>query len=158
VTEDSRVLRMRRLCCRPPIASAPSSSSPERQALDNMTSYCLGLVVPEGMSQVTRRSEVCNVSSAFSMPGYLLALLQELSHVPRVLTEVIEPKQVQTRIEYVFGTRSKRMYRELVITFRTKNLVYFVFWRFRSALNTLVLAFTLAHTHTHTWMMMRVPC
>jgi len=67
------------------------------------------------------------VSSAFSMPGYLLALLQELSHVPRVLTEVIEPKQVQTRIEYVFGTRSKRMYRELVITFRTKNLVYFVF-------------------------------
>jgi len=38
VPEDSRVLRVRCLCCRPPIASTPGLSPPERPGLDNMTS------------------------------------------------------------------------------------------------------------------------
>ena len=57
------------------------------------TSYCLDLDVLEGMSQVPRRLEVCN--SALSTPGYLLALLRELSLVPQAPTEVVEPKQVR---------------------------------------------------------------
>jgi len=57
--------------------------------------YCLDPVVPEGMSQVSERSEVVYINGAPSTPGYLLALLQELSHVPRGLTEIAEAKQVQ---------------------------------------------------------------
>ena len=38
VPENSQVLRVRHLCCRTPIASAPGSSPPERVGLDNMTS------------------------------------------------------------------------------------------------------------------------
>ena len=38
VPEDSRVLRARRLCTQPPIASTPGSSPPERPGLDNVTS------------------------------------------------------------------------------------------------------------------------
>jgi hypothetical protein len=45
------------------------------------------------MSQVPRRLEVCN--SALSTPGYLLALLRELSLVLQAPTEVVEPKQVR---------------------------------------------------------------
>ena len=38
VPEDSRVLRARRLCTQPPIASKPGSSPPERPGPDNSTS------------------------------------------------------------------------------------------------------------------------
>jgi len=38
VPEDSRVLRARRLCTQPPIASTPGSSPPERPGPDNSTS------------------------------------------------------------------------------------------------------------------------
>jgi len=38
VPEDSRVLRARRLCTQPPIASTPGSIPPERPGLDNITS------------------------------------------------------------------------------------------------------------------------
>ena len=38
--------------------------------------YCLDQVVPEGMSQVSRRSEVAYINGAPSTPGYLLALLR----------------------------------------------------------------------------------
>jgi len=35
------------------------------------------------------------INGALSTPGYLLALLRELSHVPRGLTENAEAKQVR---------------------------------------------------------------
>ena len=47
------------------------------------------------MSQVSRRSEVAYINGAPSTPGYLLALLRELSHVLRGLAEIAEAKQVQ---------------------------------------------------------------
>ena len=53
--------------------------------------YFLDRFVPEGMSQVSRWSEVGNIST----PVYLVALLWELSHVPRGLTENAEAKQVR---------------------------------------------------------------
>jgi len=40
----------------------------------------------EGMSQVSRRSEVAYINGAPSIPGCLLALLRELSQCPRALT------------------------------------------------------------------------
>jgi len=42
------------------------------------------------MSQVSRRSEVAYINGAPSTPGYLLALLRELSQCPRALTEIRE--------------------------------------------------------------------
>jgi len=47
------------------------------------------------MSQVSKRSEVVLINGAPSTPGYLLALLRELSHVLPDLTEIAEAKQVQ---------------------------------------------------------------
>jgi len=57
--------------------------------------YCLDRVVPEGMSQVSRQSEVAYINGAPSTPGYLLALLRELSQCPRALTEITKPKQAR---------------------------------------------------------------
>jgi len=54
--------------------------------------YCLYQVVPERMSQVSKRSEVVYINGASSTSGYLLALLRELSHFPRGLTEIAEAK------------------------------------------------------------------
>jgi len=56
---------------------------------------CLDPVVPERLSQVSKQSEVVYMNGAPSTPGYLLALLRELSHVPRGLTEIAEAKQVR---------------------------------------------------------------
>ena len=39
--------------------------------------------------------EVGYINNAPSTPGYLLALLQEVSHVLRALTEIAEAKQVR---------------------------------------------------------------
>ena len=54
-----------------------------------------------------------------STPGYLLALLRELSHVPRVLKENAEAKQVRktniTDILYQIG----KMVQKSILTFRT---------------------------------------
>jgi len=44
------------------------------------------------------------MNSALSTPGYLLALLRELSHVPRGLTENAEAKQVR-KTNQIFCTR-----------------------------------------------------
>jgi len=55
--------------------------------------YCLDRVVPEGMSQVSRRSEVAYINGAPSTPSYLLALLRELLQCPRAVTEITKPKQ-----------------------------------------------------------------
>ena len=57
--------------------------------------YCLDRVVPEGMSQVSRRSEDAYINGAPSTSGHLLALLREQSYVPRGLTEIAEANQVR---------------------------------------------------------------
>ena len=63
------------------------------------------------MSQVSRRSEVVCINGVPSTPGYLLALLRELSHVPRVVTEIAKAKQErktnQTGISYQFKKGSE---------------------------------------------------
>jgi len=70
--------------------------------------YCLDWIVPEGMSQVSRRSEVAYINGAPSIPGYLLALLRELSQCPRGLTEITKPKQAQKWTWHIFCTSSKK--------------------------------------------------
>ena len=73
--------------------------------------YCLDLVILERMSQVSKRSEVVYINGAPSTPGYLLARLRELAHVPRGLTEIAEAKQIrktnQSGILYQFKKSSK---------------------------------------------------
>jgi len=59
------------------------------------TSYCLDLVGPERLGQMLRRLEVYIINGALLTHSYLLALLQELLHVPQALTKVIELRQVQ---------------------------------------------------------------
>jgi len=75
--------------------------------------YCLDPVVPEEMSQVSRRSEVAYINGASSTSSYLLALLQELSHVPWGLTEIAEAKLVhktnQTGILYQFEKKGPKV-------------------------------------------------
>ena len=71
---------------------------------------CLDQVVPEGMSQVSRRSEVAYINEVPSTPGYVLALLRELLHVPRGLTKIAESKtsRYEKRITLVFCTSFKK--------------------------------------------------
>ena len=59
----------------------------------------LSRLVRSGEDKVRRRSEI-GLNGALSTPGYLLALLRELSQCqhpecPRALTEIIMPKQVR---------------------------------------------------------------
>jgi len=65
------------------------------------------------MSQVSKRLEVVYINGAPLTPGYLLALLRELSHVPRGLTEIAEVKQVQktnqSGIVYQFKKRGPKV-------------------------------------------------
>ena len=79
------------------------------------------------MSQVLKRSEVVYINGAPSTPGYLLALLRELSHVPRGLNRNCRgeagTKNEPSGILYQF----KERVRKSIITFRTKNLVDFFF-------------------------------
>jgi len=49
------------------------------------------------MSKVSTRSEVACINGAPSTPGYLMALLRELLHVPRGLAEIAEAKQVRKK-------------------------------------------------------------
>jgi len=97
--------------------------------------YCLDQTVPEGMSQVSRRSEVAYINGAPSTPGYLLALLRELSQCLWALTQITKPKQVRkmnlTRFLYQF----KKRVRKSILTFRTYDLVDFFFNGSRSTLN-----------------------
>jgi hypothetical protein len=62
---------------------------------------------------VSKRSEVAYINGAPSTPGYLLALLRELLHVPRALTEIAEAKQVrkanQSRIFHQFKKRGPKV-------------------------------------------------
>ena len=71
------------------------------------------------MSQVSRRSEVGNHKRRSSTPGYLLALLRELAHVPRGLTENAEAKQVRktnrTDILYQIGKMVRKSIFKLLI-------------------------------------------
>jgi len=81
------------------------------------SSYCLDPVVLERMSQVSKRSEVAHINGAPSTPGYLLALLRELSYVLRGLTQIAEatqvPKMNQSGILYQF----KKRVGKLILTF-----------------------------------------
>jgi len=91
VPEDSWVLRERRLLF-------PTS--------DRLETW----LIPSGMIR-------CR--GALSTPGYLLALLRELSQCPRGLTENVEAKQVRktnrTDVLYQIG----KMVRKSIRTFRT---------------------------------------
>ena len=62
---------------------------------------------------MSKRSEVVYINGAPSKPGYLLALLQELSHVPRDLPEIAEAKHIrktnQTGILYQFQKRGPKV-------------------------------------------------
>jgi len=90
-------------------------------------------VVPERMSQVSKRSEVVYINGAPSTPGYLLALLRELSHVARDLTEIAEAKQVRkTNLSSILYQFKKRV-RKSILTFRTQNLVDFFLEGFLAA-------------------------
>ena len=71
------------------------------------------------MSQVSDDRRSGTINGALSTPGYLLALLRELSHVPRGLAENAEAKEVRktnrTDILYQIG----KMVRKSILTFRT---------------------------------------
>ena len=71
--------------------------------------YCLDQGVPEGMSQVSRRLEVAYINSAPSTPGYLLALLRELSQCPRPLQKLPSRSRYEKWTWRVFGTSSKKV-------------------------------------------------
>jgi len=81
--------------------------------------YCLDWVVQEGMSQVSRRSEVAYINGAPSSPGYLLALLRELLQCPRALTEITKPKQVRKMNLTHFSYQFKKRVGKSILTFRT---------------------------------------
>jgi len=68
---------------------------------------------------VSRRSEVVYINGAPSTPGYLLALLRELSHVPRVLTEIAKAKQVRKKDKNVILHHFKKRVGKSILTFRT---------------------------------------
>jgi len=65
-------------------------------------------VVPEGMSQVSRRSEVVYINSAPSTPGYLLALLRELSQCLGPLQKLPSQSRYEKWTWHVFCTTSKK--------------------------------------------------
>jgi len=59
------------------------------------------------------------LNGALSTPGYLLALLRELSQCPRALTEIIIPKQVRKTTLTCFWYHFKKRVGKSIITFRT---------------------------------------
>jgi len=61
------------------------------------------------------------INGALSTPGYLLALLRELSHVPRVLTEIAEAKQVRKTTQTYDLYRIKKRIRKLILTFPSRT-------------------------------------
>jgi len=86
------------------------------------------------MSQVSKRSEVVYINGAPTTPGYRLALLRELSHVPRGLTEIAEAKQVRKTNQSDILYHFKKRVGKSILTFRTWILVDFYFEGFRSTL------------------------
>jgi len=68
---------------------------------------------------VSKRSEVEYINGAPSTPGYLLALLWELSHVPRDLTGIAEAKQVQKTNHSGILYQFKKRVSKSILTFRT---------------------------------------
>jgi len=62
---------------------------------------------------VSSQSEIAYINGAPSTPGYLLALLRELSQCLGALTEIAEAKQVRktnlTRILYQFKKRGPKV-------------------------------------------------
>jgi len=137
--------------------------------------YCLDRFVPEGMSQVSRRSEVGNhkwrslntrLSSGTSAGTFAVSAgpcenyhaeagtknepwqvvgtsskkglenrsSRGLLHFPWGLTENARRSRYEKRTEQIFCTRSKKRVRKSIITFRTQDLIDFVFEGFRSTL------------------------
>jgi len=94
--------------------------------------YCLDLIVLEGMSQLSRRLEVCKPSCTLTTTGYLLALLLEILQCPRAPTITV-PKQARKTTFFLY--RFQKWGGKLVLTFRTQELVDFVFEVFKSTLN-----------------------
>jgi len=68
---------------------------------------------------VSKRSQVAYINGAPSTPGYLLALLLELSHVPRGLTEIAEAKQIRKTNPSGILYQFKKGVRKSILTFRT---------------------------------------
>jgi len=73
------------------------------------------------MSQVSKWLEVVYINGAPSTPGYLLALLRELSHVPRGLSEIAEAKQVRKTNQSGILYQSKKMVEKSILTFNLKS-------------------------------------
>jgi len=99
--------------------------------------YCLDRVILERMSQVSKGSEIVYISGAPSTPGYLLALLRELSQCPRALTTITKLKQVRKTNLTGFLYHFKKKGGKSILTFRTYDLVIFFFEGFRSTLTWL---------------------
>jgi len=70
---------------------------------------------------VSKQSEVVYINGAPSTPGYLLALVRELSHVPRGHTEIAEVKQVRKTNQSGFCTNSKKGLESRSSHFEPKN-------------------------------------
>jgi len=72
-----------------------------------------------GMSQVSRRLEAAYINGAPSIPGYLLALLRELSQRPRAFYRNYRV-EAGTKIDLTrFLYQFKKRVRKLILTFRT---------------------------------------
>jgi len=69
--------------------------------------YCPDMVVTvlEGMSQVWKRLDICNVNGALSTPGYLLALLRNLYMFRWPLQKLFSRCRYEKRTEHAVWTR-----------------------------------------------------
>ena len=81
------------------------------------------------------------------MPGYLLALLLELSHVPRGPTENAEAKQERktTLTDILYHIENKGPKSILTPVFRTQDLLDFIFEGFRSTFQPRTISGSLQH-------------
>jgi len=72
-----------------------------------------------GSRQYYESTMVWYINGAPSTPGYLLALLRELSQCPRALTEITKPKQVRKMRLTHFLYHFKKRVGKTILTFRT---------------------------------------
>jgi len=68
---------------------------------------------------VSKRSEFVYKYGAPSTPGYLLAFLRELLHVPRGLAKIAEAKQVRKMNQSGILYQFKKRVGKSILTFRT---------------------------------------
>ena len=72
---------------------------------------------------MSKRSEVVYINGAPSTPGYLLALLRELLHVPRGLPEIAEAKQVRKTNQSGILYQFKKRVGKSILTFRSVDFL-----------------------------------